>query len=337
VNVDYVNHAPVAENALVSFPDNAAFTSGKLGFSDPDNIAQEGREGQTLTVTEVVINGIAYAVTGDDWTRIEGEFGIFNVMPDGSYLYQPYPNTEIAGINDYEAISYKVVDEGGLSAAGSLNIALGTPDLIVGTAGNDSLTGSDGNDIIYGGTGADTIYGGDGNDIIYGEAGSDTIYGGDGNDTIHVGIDGGVVSGGAGDDLLIVEPGHAATEFLWTGEDLDGGSYSDTIRGFDVANDTINLSDIIGSQDTPIDTLLAGGEWNSETHTLTVNGANGSLTAAAEYDNKLVLTLNTTGGGAEQTQTITIEASSQDAFAGFAIDDGGEAAKLLLQEMIKNG
>lgn len=62
-----------------------------------------------------------------------------------------------------------------------------------GIDGNDVISGGDGNDIINGGIGNDTIRGGNGvdnidggadDDVLYGEAGADIINGGTGNDTI---------------------------------------------------------------------------------------------------------------------------------------------------------
>ena len=62
-----------------------------------------------------------------------------------------------------------------------------------GTAGDDTITGSDrpelasgreGNDIMDGGNGADTLYGGSGNDTISGGQGNDVIYGGRGPELI---------------------------------------------------------------------------------------------------------------------------------------------------------
>jgi VCBS repeat-containing protein len=205
-------------------------------------------------------------------------------------------------------------------------------DVVYGGAGNDTINGGAGNDTLSGGAGNDTINGGAGDDVVRGGEGSDTIYGGEGNDTIYAGADGGVVSGGAGNDLLIVEPGHGAAEFLWKGEDV--GNYHDTIRGFDVELDTIKLSDIIGDP-ADIGSLLQNADWNGDTHTLTVNGGRGSLTAAAADNNTLVLRLKDTGGGEEQTQTITIETSG-NAFAGFNMDTG-DAAVELLKQMIKDG
>ena len=54
---------------------------------------------------------------------------------------------------------------------------------IIGTAGNDTLTGGDTNDSISGGAGDDSINAGAGNDLIEGGTGADTLNGGDGDDT----------------------------------------------------------------------------------------------------------------------------------------------------------
>jgi Ca2+-binding RTX toxin-like protein len=86
---------------------------------------------------------------------------------------------------------------------------------IVGTDGNDILTGTNSFDVIVGLKGDDVIHGAGGSDIICGNKGNDTIYGehdpdsllsgGNGNDKIYGGTDAGegdVLDGGAGDDLL---------------------------------------------------------------------------------------------------------------------------------------
>ncbi|RZI41391.1 calcium-binding protein [Herbaspirillum sp. HC18] len=56
-------------------------------------------------------------------------------------------------------------------------------DVISGAAGNDTLFGRAGNDMLKGGDGADNLYGEDGNDIFDGGAGNDFLQGGLGNDT----------------------------------------------------------------------------------------------------------------------------------------------------------
>lgn len=80
-------------------------------------------------------------------------------------------------------------------------------ELILGTAGADTLYGGGGNDCIVGGEGGDALYGEGGNDIIMGNDGFDSLYGGDGNDRLYGGLPGwvflfgDVCVGDAGDDL----------------------------------------------------------------------------------------------------------------------------------------
>jgi serralysin len=54
--------------------------------------------------------------------------------------------------------------------------------ILIGGAGDDTLSGGDGNDIIFGGDGNDTIDGGYGNDLLSGGRGVNTLTGGKGED-----------------------------------------------------------------------------------------------------------------------------------------------------------
>jgi subtilisin family serine protease len=67
------------------------------------------------------------------------------------------------------------------------------PDDISGLAGNDVLRGQQDDDILRGGGGNDSLYGGADEDDLLGNAGNDLMYGGKGNDTLR---------GGAGADVL---------------------------------------------------------------------------------------------------------------------------------------
>ena len=87
---------------------------------------------------------------------------------------------------------------------------------IVGTDGDDVLTGGNGVDIIFAGDGNDIIDGGNGADIICAGPGNDTIIGGNGADVIDAGpgddhIDAGqgadTVTGGRGTDTLVGDKG----------------------------------------------------------------------------------------------------------------------------------
>jgi Ca2+-binding RTX toxin-like protein len=86
----------------------------------------------------------------------------------------------------------------------------------VGTAGSDSLTGSQlsdhiaagaGDDTVSGLGGADLLLGEAGNDELIGDAGDDTLDGGDGNDRLSGGEGNDVLTGGAGDDQLTADLG----------------------------------------------------------------------------------------------------------------------------------
>ena len=90
----------------------------------------------------------------------------------------------------------------------SLADVLGMTLNVVGTDGDDYLSGSDGidhleglagNDILEGSQGNDTLSGGSGHDQLYDQAGSNLLLGGDGDDSLsgH-----GTLHGGAGNDTL---------------------------------------------------------------------------------------------------------------------------------------
>lgn len=110
----------------------------------------------------------------------------------------------------------------------------------IGTALDDSLTGSIGNDTLIGGEGADTILGGDGHDdlrgfggadVIFGGIGRDLINGGEGDDTLDGGDDNDTLSGASGHDLIYGGNGH---DLIKAGSDNDtlwGGSGNDDLRG----------------------------------------------------------------------------------------------------------
>ena len=98
-------------------------------------------------------------------------------------------------------------------------------NVLLGTAGVDSLGGLGGNDLLDGLAGDDWLVGGEGDDVLRGGAGSDTLEGGVGNDVLDGGAGADRLEGGLGDDIYIVDDaGDAVSE---TGE---AGSGIDTIR-----------------------------------------------------------------------------------------------------------
>ena len=108
--------------------------------------------------------------------------------------------------------------------------------VLIGGAGDDTLTGGGGNDSLNGGDGLDRLTGGPGNDQLLGLAGNDTLFGGTGNDSLsggagndRLGGEAGVdtVLGDAGNDVIAVANAEAATG----GRDsMDGGSGTDILE-----------------------------------------------------------------------------------------------------------
>ena len=116
----------------------------------------------------------------------------------------------------YDGSVFYIVADMSAAVAGAYDVAVGgsgeTDQLIsvtnlIGSQGNDVITGDANDNDIQGGLGSDTIKGGDGTDTLYGDGGDDNIDGGAGDD---------VIFGGAGDYDVFIDSEGADT--------YDGGS-----------------------------------------------------------------------------------------------------------------
>lgn len=153
-------------------------------------------------------------------------------------------------------------------------------DEITGGAGNDTVNGDEGSDYVYGGLGADIVDGGLGNDFVFGDEGNDIVRGGAGNDWAYGGFGDDVVSGGDGADRVYGDDGNDTLSgglgvdrlYGGTGEDnlsggdaidyLYGGAGADTLKG-DLGNDYLR-----GDNG---DDLILGGEGNDSLYGLNDN------------------------------------------------------------------
>jgi len=186
------------------------------GLGD-DTVLFKGSGNGSLLLKPIIINGDA----GRDQITLDGSLvGRFNagVLLDG-------------GTED------DVISAAGIVGSNSFPVTL------AGAAGNDSLTGGDGNDIIRGGGGEDVLIGGNGNDSLFGQGGVDLLTGGLGNDSL---------DGGASADRLI-EAGDVnltltTTALLGLGTDvlnaietasLDGGPTANRLDASGFAGDVI--------------------------------------------------------------------------------------------------
>jgi Ca2+-binding RTX toxin-like protein len=86
-------------------------------------------------------------------------------------------------------------------------------EVMIGLLGADTIRGEGGDDNIQGNEGLDKLYGEVGNDLLQGGAATDQVYGGQGDD---------ILSGGMGDNFLVGEQGD---------DKLYGGSEDDILQG----------------------------------------------------------------------------------------------------------
>ncbi|WP_411885503.1 calcium-binding protein [Polaromonas sp. YR568] len=115
------------------------------------------------------------------------------------------------------------------------NLATIQSKLFAGTAGDDTLLGTNGAETISGGAGSDRLYGswgndvlngGDGDDSVQGEEGNDTLNGGAGNDYLYDGAGKNTFDGGAGRDTLVGSAGNNVFLFgKGDGQDVIGNRY----------------------------------------------------------------------------------------------------------------
>ena len=114
-----------------------------------------------------------------------------------------------------------------------------------GLAGNDLLTGRDGNDTLIGGAGYDQLQGGNGNDTLdggadggwlRGDAGDDTLIGGSGNELLDGGSGADTMTGGAGNDEYVIDSAGDVVNEAASGGTDGVGSYVDYVLGANLEN-----------------------------------------------------------------------------------------------------
>ncbi|MDO6673788.1 VCBS domain-containing protein, partial [Cobetia amphilecti] len=231
---------------------------------------------------------------------------LFN-LGSGDFTYTPPDNVSERSTDSFD---YVTVDNDGDTNASSVSIDVDKLAVVIGTDGNDTLTG-DGDGPFY----ADYLIGQGGNDTLSGGEGSDRLEGGSGNDTLRGGTGNDILSGGEGDDLLvggagndILTGGDGADTFQWlSGHDInsEGGMATDTITDFSVADgDVIDLSDLLQSNDDA-DTLSSFLHFESDGEggtniEISVDGSDGSnITQEINLQD-----VDLTSGGDTDTQII---------------------------------
>ena len=165
--------------------------------------------------------------------------------------------------------------EGVLDQA-STTVGTGSADLMIGTAGGQTLSGGNGADLLAAfHTGANTLNG---------EAGNDLLLGGDAGDTL---------SGGANNDTLAGAKG--ADTFAWGSEALSAGN-ADTIADYDFTEgDKIDLQSLVAASLTATTVssfARVQGSGNNLLVQVDTNGATGGANFVTAYT---LLGANTNG------------------------------------------
>ena len=246
---------------------------------------------------------------------------------DGSQLY-----VGNGASNVYNELTFNPPSSGAIAAAfggdGDDILAVnGAHTLLQGNAGNDNLTGNNGDDTIYGGQGNDFItvgtganfgQGNKGDDTISGSGTDDTLLGGQGDDSIN---GAGTLDGNLGNDTitgagqLLGEAGDdRLTSTGATNNTVVGGDGNDTLAANGTGADTLAG----GNGD---DSIVAGAGADSITgdagnDTISVSGHAERIAGGAGAD---VFIFNTGTTAVGTVPAITDWSASQDKirFAGY--------------------
>jgi len=185
-------------------------------------------------------------------------------QPGGTFTAAGWSGPIIVGTQGNDTLTGK--------AAATLILGLGGKDKITGKGGNDVICGGAGDDWLIGGGGNDSLDGGAGLDKLVGSAGfHDVLIGGDDSDLLSD-VDGvAQASGGAGDDTISVvyKSGWKAPNNSRTIDNLTGG----------YENDKVNLS--LGGKQLYL-LQLSGDEHDSPPSLL--EGANDILAVTGPVD-----------------------------------------------------
>ncbi|MEJ5129023.1 putative Ig domain-containing protein [Comamonas sp. MYb21] len=127
------------------------------------------------------------------------------------------------------------------------------------TDGYDEILGTLGDDVLSGGGGYDVIRGYDGNDFLYGDEDSDDLWGGYGNDVLHGGADNDYLYGQDGDDKMYGGDGDDRLRDIQGSNIFDGGAGNDRLEGGGRSKDVF----LFGRGDG-VDTVIDGAVRLSE-------------------------------------------------------------------------
>ncbi|WP_120497634.1 cadherin repeat domain-containing protein [Kiloniella sp. EL199] len=211
----------------VSDVDDTAATDIALSSTSVSESAGIGTVVGTLSATDADSSSFSYSIVSD---------------PDSKFTIDGNELKLAAGV-DYEqtnshSVTVEVTDGAGNSYQETFSIGVSDVNDTATTDINDpgdmsgaTLIGTSGDDVLSGTVHKDEIWGIDENDVITGSSQADTVVGGEGNDVLSGGNSGDILYGGAGQDVMDGDTG-ADTLYGGSGSDnMAGGQGTDTLYG----------------------------------------------------------------------------------------------------------
>lgn len=184
------------------------------GFGGKDDIDAGGGDDQIL------------AGEGKDIVHTgEGNDTVMAALGDGNDVYDGESGIDTFDLSQISAATTINLDKGSATSSEIGKDILRDFENIIGSSGNDTITGDKLGNLLHGGEGDDTISGLKGNDQLFGDVGNDSLTGGAGSDFL---------TGGTGADV-----------FIFKSDDFATGPVFDEIIDFSHAElDKIDLSAI---------------------------------------------------------------------------------------------
>jgi Ca2+-binding RTX toxin-like protein len=207
-----------------------------------------GAGNDTVDLRDAIITGPITGGTGAD-TYYMSDASMTIVEDAGADIDTVFATTNFRLAANLENLT--LLD--GPNSNGTGNLAA---NLLQGNAGDNRLSGLDGNDTINGDAGFDRLIGGAGTDSLTGDDGDDTVQGNAGTDTVRGGEGDDVLNGGAAKDLYVGNNGADVFQFSSLFHTSNTQTTADVISDFVVGDDIINLAAIdanrsnTGSNDT---------------------------------------------------------------------------------------
>ncbi|MDB5823804.1 MAG: hypothetical protein JWR21_2508, partial [Herminiimonas sp.] len=210
---------------------------------------------------------------------------------------------------------------------------------ILGSAGDDIITGNDNYNLLTGGAGNDVLSGGIGNDTLIGGSGNDTLDGGSGNDILIGGTGNDTYIGGAGVDKAdFSAETNAISINLASGSGTDGNGDTDTFTGVEnitagSGNDTL-MGDAAANQ-------LDGGSGNDRIsggagNDVLIGGAGIDTLDYSASTNAVIVNMSAAAVGAVAANTASDGTGGTDTLSGFETILGGSGNDSLYGDSLDN-